>query len=251
MCYHFDQLRSMQFVDIVRDRRVLNKGEATLFMLYKQRIAQYFHQHRIISIITGHFVVITILTMAVFSNSLGKSLTSVFAQTSCPTGDQTYVVKDGNTLSDIATSHGTTWQELAQHNSIANPSWIYPGQTLCLPATHAASAQSTPASGHSSTASAQSTPASPKSIINDVFGSDAPSATHIAMCESTLNPYAVNSTPIGGSHAKGLFQILYPSTWSTTSQTGMSPFDAKANAIAAHEIFVRDGHSWREWACRP
>jgi LysM repeat protein len=237
MCYHFDQLRSMQFVDIVRDRRVLKKGEATLFMLYKQRIAQYFHQHRIISIITGHFVVITILTMAVFSNSLGKSLTSAFAQTSCPTGDQTYVVRDGNTLSDIATNHGTTWQELAQHNSIANPSWIYPGQTICLPATHAASAQSTPAS--------------PKSIIHEVFGSDAPSATHIAMCESTLNPYAVNSIPIGGSHAKGLFQILYPSTWSTTSQSGMSPFDARANAIAAHEIFVRDGHSWREWACRP
>jgi LysM repeat protein len=234
----------MQFVDIVRDRRALKKGETTLFMLYKQRTAQYFHQHRIISIITGHFVVIMILTMAVFGNSLGKSLTSAFARTSCPTGDQTYVVRDGNTLSEIATSHDTTWQELAQHNSIANPSWIYPGQTICLPATHATSAQSTPASGHSSTAS-------PKSIINDVFGSDASSATHIAMCESTLNPNAVNSIPIGGSHAKGLFQILHPSTWSTTSQSGMSPFDAKANAIAAHEIFVRDGHSWREWACRP
>jgi LysM repeat protein len=220
-------------------------------MLYKQRTAQYFHQHRIISVITGHFVVIMILTMAVFGNSLGKSLTSALAWTSCPTGDQTYSVKYGDTLSEIATSHGTTWQKLAQHNSIANPSWIYPGQTICLPGSHTASAQSTPASAHSNTALAESTSTSPKSIINEVFGSDAPSALHIAMCESTLNPYAVNSIPIGGSHAKGLFQILHPSTWSTTSQSGMSPFDARANAIAAHEIFVRDGHSWREWACRP
>ena len=46
------------------------------------------------------------------------------------------------------------------------------------------------------------------SIINEVFGPDAPSAQRIAMCESTLNPNAVNSTPIGGSHAEGLFQIL-------------------------------------------
>src|SRR3954463_784627 len=106
MCYHSDQLRSMQFVHIVRDRRVLKKGEATLFMLYQQRIAQYFHQHRIISIITGHFVVIMILTMAIFSNSLGKSLTSAFAWTSCPSGDQTYSVRYGDPLSNIATSHG-------------------------------------------------------------------------------------------------------------------------------------------------
>src|SRR2546429_601957 len=142
MCYHSDELRSMQFTNIVRDRRALRKGEATLFMFYQQRIAQYFRQHRIISIITGHVVVIMILTVALFSNSLSKSLTSVFASTSCPAGDQTHVVKEGNTLSGIATSHGTTWQELAQHNKIANPHWIYPGQTICLPDTHAALAQS-------------------------------------------------------------------------------------------------------------
>jgi hypothetical protein len=93
--------------------------------------------------------------------------------------------------------------------------------------------------------------ASPTTIINEVFGADAPAALRIAMCESSLNPNAVNSTPIGGSHARGLFQILYPSTWNTTSQAGNSPFDARANTIAAHEIFIRDGHSWREWACQP
>jgi hypothetical protein len=90
-----------------------------------------------------------------------------------------------------------------------------------------------------------------QSIIQDVFGPDAPAAMNIAWCESTNNPNAINSTAIGNSHAKGLFQILYPSTWYTTSQAGNSPFDARANTLAAYEIFIRDGHSWREWACQP
>lgn len=90
-----------------------------------------------------------------------------------------------------------------------------------------------------------------QSVIQSVFGSDASAAMNIAWCESANNPNAVNSVAIGNSHAAGLFQILYPSTWYTTSQAGNSPFDATANTIAAHEIFIRDGHSWSEWACQP
>ena len=90
-----------------------------------------------------------------------------------------------------------------------------------------------------------------QNVIQNVFGPDAPAAMNIAWCESSDNPNAVNSTAIGNSHAEGLFQILYPSTWYTTSQAGNSPFDITANTIAAHEIFVRDGYSWREWACQP
>lgn len=89
------------------------------------------------------------------------------------------------------------------------------------------------------------------SIIYQVFGSYGPQALRVAQCESSLNPNATNSAPIGGSHAAGLFQILYPSTWYTTSQAGHSPYDASANARAAHDIFVRDGYSWREWVCQP
>ena len=140
-------------------------------MSYKHRITHYLRYCRLVSIITGRVVVMTICLLALFGNFL-SSQTTVFA------------------------SEGSS-----------------------------------------------------RAIINEVFGADAPAAQNIAMCESTLNPSAVNSTPIGGSHAQGLFQILYPSTWSTTSQAGNSPFDARANALAAHEIFIRDGHSWREWAC--
>lgn len=89
-----------------------------------------------------------------------------------------------------------------------------------------------------------------QSMIDQVFGPYAPSALRIAQCESGFNPSAYNPMPIGYSHAQGVFQILYPSTWSGTSQAGLSPYDAWANIVAAHEIFVRDGYSWREWACQ-
>jgi transglycosylase-like protein with SLT domain len=89
------------------------------------------------------------------------------------------------------------------------------------------------------------------SVIQNVFGANASAAMNVAQCESSENPNAVNPTPVGSSYAEGLFQILYPSTWNTTSQASNSPLDATANAIAAHEIFVRDGYSWREWACQP
>lgn len=85
--------------------------------------------------------------------------------------------------------------------------------------------------------------------IESVFGNYAPSALIIARCESGYNPNAWNPYPIGNSHASGVFQILYPSTWSTTPWAGQSPNNADANIHAAYQIFSRDGNSWREWAC--
>jgi hypothetical protein len=87
--------------------------------------------------------------------------------------------------------------------------------------------------------------------INAVFGAYAAGALNIARCESGYDPNAVNSYPIGNSHASGVFQILYPSTWNTASYRNYSPFDYDKNIHAAYEIFHRDGNSWREWACKP
>lgn len=44
----------------------------------------------------------------------------------------TYVVKSGDTLSGIASRYGTSYQELARINGIADPNKIYPGQVLRL-----------------------------------------------------------------------------------------------------------------------
>ena len=43
---------------------------------------------------------------------------------------KTYIVKSGDTLSGIASKFGTTYQEIAKKNGIANPNKIYPGQVL-------------------------------------------------------------------------------------------------------------------------
>jgi len=87
--------------------------------------------------------------------------------------------------------------------------------------------------------------------IDRVFGPYSGVAKSIAMAESSMNPQAYNSISVDGSHAEGLFQILYPSTWNTTKQAKNNPYDVKANVAAAYEIFQRDGYSWREWATAP
>lgn len=93
-----------------------------------------------------------------------------------------------------------------------------------------------------------------QAVINNivsVFGSYSQGALAVAKCESGYDPNAWNSYPILGSHASGVFQILYPSTWNTTSYASSSPFNADANIHAAYQIFKRDGYSWREWQCQP
>ena len=44
-----------------------------------------------------------------------------------------YVVKQGDTLSAIARRYNTTYQVLAEYNSISNPNLIYPGQIIKIP----------------------------------------------------------------------------------------------------------------------
>lgn len=82
--------------------------------------------------------------------------------------------------------------------------------------------------------------------IKAVFGPYSGQALRVATCESGLNPNAVNRS----SGASGVFQFL-ASSWATTSYAGYSRFNASANINAAHQVFVRDGYSWREWSCKP
>jgi hypothetical protein len=87
--------------------------------------------------------------------------------------------------------------------------------------------------------------------ISAVFGLYAQGALNVARCESGYDPNAWNPYAIGNSHASGVFQILYPSTWNGTGYAAYSPFNADANIHAAYQMFQRDGYSWREWACQP
>lgn len=46
-----------------------------------------------------------------------------------------YTVKSGDTLSDIATKYGITYQQLASYNGISDPNVIYIGQEILIPNT--------------------------------------------------------------------------------------------------------------------
>lgn len=52
------------------------------------------------------------------------------SQQTTTTTEQTYTVKSGDTLSEIAQKYGTTYQALAEKNNISNPNLIYVGQIL-------------------------------------------------------------------------------------------------------------------------
>lgn len=47
--------------------------------------------------------------------------------------DILYIVKQGDTLSSIASKYGTNWRKLAEYNSISNPNLIYPNQEIRIP----------------------------------------------------------------------------------------------------------------------
>jgi LysM repeat protein len=49
------------------------------------------------------------------------------------TGGAVYTVRRGDTLSSIASRHGTTASAIARANGLANPSYIYAGQRLSIP----------------------------------------------------------------------------------------------------------------------
>lgn len=56
----------------------------------------------------------------------------------------------------------------------------------------------------------------------------------IGNCESSANSGAVNFIEIGDCRAAEPFQILYPRTWYTTSQTSTSPYNTMTTILAAH-----------------
>lgn len=74
------------------------------------------------------------------ATSVSQSTTATPAK---PASSATYTVKAGDTLSQIAASHGTSYQTLASLNHLSNPNEIYVGQTLKLQAPTGTSVQTT------------------------------------------------------------------------------------------------------------
>ena len=176
----------------------------------------------------GPGVLLALLAVAFMANmTAGKAHAAALTRT--------YTVVSGDTLSALASEFGVSVSDLVSANGIANPNLIYVGQTLTIPdgSSHGSSGDSTLHGSYTD-------------MIHQVFGPYGDQAVRVAMCESSMNPNAYN----GVLGAAGLFQII-PGTFASTSYAGQNVYDPATNIKAAHEIFARDGYSWREWACQP
>ena len=126
----------------------------------------------------------------------------------------TYTVKEGDTLSEIAETHNTTVEKLAENNHIDNIHLIYVGQELVIdgpvapvatpaPTTYAAPAAqdetvSAPASETTEEAApVASAPAAEETVAATVSGSEAEAKEWIAQKESGGSYTATNGRYIG------------------------------------------------------
>ncbi|HFN0310930.1 TPA: LysM peptidoglycan-binding domain-containing protein [Streptococcus pneumoniae] len=116
----------------------------------------------------------------------------------------TYTVKEGDTLSEIAETHNTTVEKLAENNHIDNIHLIYVDQKLVIdgpvapvatpaPATYAAPA----AQDETVSASVAETPVVSETVVSTVSGSEAEAKEWIAQKESGGSYTATNGRYIG------------------------------------------------------
>src|SRR6266566_859233 len=98
------------------------------------QVCKYFQQYSAVSFVRK-LSVAALLGVLFVCITLGLNVGSAHAQsqTVCSSGDRTYVVVSGDTLSGIAYRFGTNWGSLASYNHIANPNLIYSTQVICIP----------------------------------------------------------------------------------------------------------------------
>ncbi|HES9820752.1 TPA: LysM peptidoglycan-binding domain-containing protein [Streptococcus pneumoniae] len=133
------------------------------------------------------------------------ALFAVFAPSSVSAQESsTYTVKEGDTLSEIAETHNTTVEKLAENNHIDNIHLIYVDQELVIdgpvepvatpaPATYAAPA----AQDETVSAPVAETPVVSETVVSTVSGSEAEAKEWIAQKESGGSYTATNGRYIG------------------------------------------------------
>lgn len=76
--------------------------------------------------------------VAIFGCALLLAFTLFAAQpaaaqgTACPAGFETYTIRYGDTLTDVASLYGVTFTQLRADNNISDVNLIYFGRTLCI-----------------------------------------------------------------------------------------------------------------------
>jgi LysM repeat protein len=156
-----------------------------------------------------------------------------------------YVVKPGDTLSEIAQANGANWHELARANNLKNPDLILIGQTLTLDGVKKA-ADTTPRKVSKKVESREVRKSERK--VRSSRSADRPASSakanlsgawaKVANCESSGNPRAVN-----GAGYYGLFQFDLQ-TWRSVGGSGNPAKASAAEQLSrAKKLYAQRGAS--------
>ena len=114
----------------------------------------------------------------------------------------TYTVKEGDTLSEIAETHNTTVEKLAENNHIDNIHLIYVGQELVIDGPVAPVATPAPAT-YAAPAAQDETVSAPAAETTEVAEEAAPAASAPAAEETVVSTEAsVPAATVSGSEAE-------------------------------------------------
>lgn len=108
---------------------------------------------------------------------------------------ETYTVKSGDTLSEIAETHNTTVEKLAEQNKITNLDFIHVGQVIELGDVTVKTVESSVEQTQSTTSSTST--ATTSTYSSNLSAEDAAAKEWIAMKESSGSYYARNGIYIG------------------------------------------------------
>lgn len=177
---------------------------------------------------TRHAIILVMLGVILLGSALSSSFFGAFAHSPCASGDQSYSVIWGDTLSGIASRYNTTWQRLASYNHLYNPNLIYPSQIVCIPSkTHGSSGSGSPQSHNQYVVLARQD-AFYAGISPDIF-------VRQINQESGFNPYAIS--PAG---AIGIAQFMP----GTAAELGINPRDPVAALRGAARLMAQYIHQY-------
>lgn len=110
---------------------------------------------------------------------------------------ETYTVKSGDTLSEIAETHNTTVEKLAEQNKISNLDFIHVGQVIELGDVTVNAVESSVEQAQSATSSTSTATVTTSTYSSNLSAEDAAAKEWIAMKESSGSYDARNGIYIG------------------------------------------------------
>ncbi len=200
---------------------------------------KFFHFSRwrgqVVHLVSRHAIILAMLGVILVSSILTSGILGAFAHAPCASGDRTYIVTWGNTLSGIASRYNTTWQRLASHNHLYNPNLIFPGQAICIPSASPSSGGSGSGSGSGSSGGTMSQNQYVNLAQQDAWNMGISANIFVRQInqESGFNPFAIS--PAG---AIGIAQFM-PATAASLGVNPYNPVDSLQGAARLMASYVR------------